>query len=260
MRLATFLPPGGAGPLAGEVQGDAVIAFDDGSTVLDRLRSGERTPATGASYPLAEVTLLAPHAPRAIMAIGVNYALHAEEGGVSLPKKPMVFYKGPGSAVPPGGPVRKHAATAKLDYEVELTLVMGPGGAVAGYCVANDVSARDWQTTEGQWARGKGADTFCPFGPWITTADEVADAYALSIRTWVNGELRQDASTSGLVFREDVLVPFIQEAIALEPGDLILTGTPEGVGHVMDPPRYLQPGDVVRMEIEGLGAIEHPIV
>jgi 2-keto-4-pentenoate hydratase/2-oxohepta-3-ene-1,7-dioic acid hydratase in catechol pathway len=136
---------------------------------------------------------------------------------------------------------------------------MRADGEVAGYAVADDVSARDLQGRERQWTRAKGADGFCPYGPWITTADEIADPHALSLRTWVNGELRQDGSTADMIFRIDALISFIRETCTLEPGDLILTGTPAGVGMAMDPARFLEPGDVVRIEIEHLGAIEHAI-
>jgi 2-keto-4-pentenoate hydratase/2-oxohepta-3-ene-1,7-dioic acid hydratase in catechol pathway len=147
----------------------------------------------------------------------------------------------------------------RLDYEGELVIVMGSGGAIAGYCVADDVSARDLQGREPQWTRAKGADTFCPFGPWVTTADEVPEAGNLNLRTWVNGELRQDASTSDLVFGCEELVAFIGQTCTLQPGDLILTGTPNGVGMAMDPPQFLKSGDVIRIEIERLGAIEHRV-
>jgi 2-keto-4-pentenoate hydratase/2-oxohepta-3-ene-1,7-dioic acid hydratase in catechol pathway len=147
----------------------------------------------------------------------------------------------------------------RLDYEGELGVVMGAGGAVAGYCVCDDVSARDLQRAEPQWTRAKGADTFCPYGPWITTADEVPNPEDLGLRTWVNGELRQDARTSDLIFGVDHLVAFLRETCTLEPGDLILTGTPSGVGVFRDPKVFLQSGDVVRIEIEGLGAIEHAV-
>ena len=147
----------------------------------------------------------------------------------------------------------------RLDYEGELAVVMGAGGRVAGYAVADDVTARDLQRREPQWTRAKGADGFCPYGPWITTADEVPDPHALRLRTWVNGDLRQDSSTSDLIFTVPELVDFISETCTLEPGDLILTGTPSGVGFAMDPPAFLAGGDVVRIEIEGLGSIEHPI-
>jgi 2-keto-4-pentenoate hydratase/2-oxohepta-3-ene-1,7-dioic acid hydratase in catechol pathway len=165
----------------------------------------------------------------------------------------------PSSSTPPGGPVRCPKVVRRLDYEVELALVMGAGGVIAGYAVADDVSARDLQKREPQWTRAKGFDTSCPWGPWITTADEVADPEALRLTTHVNGELRQDSSTSDLIFGPRALVDFIGETCTLEPGDLILTGTPSGVGQSMDPPRFLEPGDVVRLEVESLGVIEHRI-
>jgi 2-keto-4-pentenoate hydratase/2-oxohepta-3-ene-1,7-dioic acid hydratase in catechol pathway len=156
--------------------------------------------------------------------------------------------------------VRCPAVVHRLDYEAELVVVIGARATVGGFAVADDISARDLQRREPQWTRAKGADGFCPFGPWVTTADEIADPEDLALRTWVNGELRQDASTSDLVFSIPELIAFITEAITLEPGDLILTGTPSGVGMALDPPRFLEPGDVVRIEIEGLGRIEHGIV
>ena len=259
MRLATFLAPGSADPRAGAVDGDRVVAFDDGTTVLDRLRTGDRSPATGASFALADVELLAPHVPRAIFGIGLNYRAHAAETGKDLPQAPIVFLKLPTSVAPPGGPVVCPPVVRRLDYEGELAVVMGAGGEVAGYAVADDVSARDLQRREPQWTRAKGSDTFCPFGPWVTTADEVGDPEDLALRTWVNGELRQDARTSDLVFSIPELVAFLRETITLEPGDLILTGTPSGVGMALDPPRFLESGDVVRIEIEQLGVIEHGI-
>lgn len=259
MRLATFLPPDGD-PLAGEVRGDAVVAFDDGSTVLDRLASGDRTPATGASFALEDVTLLKPHAPRVLYGIGLNYRAHAAEQGLEPPEFPIVFTMSPSSATGPAGPVVCPKVVRRLDYEGELAIVMGAGGEVAGYAVADDVSARDLQRREPQWTRAKGFDTACPFGPWVTTADEVPDPGALRLRTWVNGDLRQDTSTADLLFDVPTLVAFLQETNTLEPGDLILTGTPSGVGAAMDPRVFLQDGDLVRIEIDGLGAIEHPIV
>ena len=163
------------------------------------------------------------------------------------------------SAAPPDGDVTCPAVVRRLDYEGELAVVMGPDGTVAGYAVADDLSARDLQGREPQWTRAKGFDGSCPYGPWITTADEVADPEALALRTWVNGELRQDSATSDLIFGIDAVVAFLRETCTLEPGDLILTGTPSGVGMALDPPRFLDSGDVVRIEIEALGTIEHRV-
>jgi acylpyruvate hydrolase len=258
VKLATFTAPGGD-PRAGEVRGDHVVAFDDGSTVLDRLRSGDRTAARGETFALADVTLLAPHIPRAIFCIGWNYREHVIETGQELPEAPVVFLKLPSSAAPPNAPVRCPDVVRRLDYEGELTVVMGDGGTVAGYAVADDVSGRDLQKREPQWTRAKGADGFCPFGPWVTTADEVPEPENLALRTWVNGDLRQDSRTNDLIFSIDHLVGFIRETCTLEAGDLILTGTPNGVGMALDPPQFLQSGDVVRIEIERLGTIEHAV-
>src|SRR5215218_6579427 len=260
MRLATFLTPGSDLALAGEVLDERVVVFDDGSSVLDRLASGDRTPAGGADWALADVTLLAPvPQPRAIFGIGLNYAAHAAETGRELPEAPIVFMKLPSSSAPPGAPVRCPAVVKRLDYEGELAIVIGAGGQIAGYAVADDVSARDLQRREPQWTRAKGADGFCPWGPWITTADDVPDPEDLALRTWVNGELRQDSRTSDLIFGCRAVVDFIAETCTLAPGDLILTGTPSGVGASMDPRRFLASGDIVRIEIERLGSIEHAI-
>ncbi|HEX8085392.1 MAG TPA: fumarylacetoacetate hydrolase family protein [Solirubrobacteraceae bacterium] len=259
MRLATFVPPGhDDAPLAGEVRGDEIVACAQGDTVLSRLQTGDRTPARGEAFRLADVELLAPvPRPRAIFGIGLNYALHAAEGGRDAPEAPIVFMKLPTSAAPPNAPVRCPPVVRRLDYEGELAVVMGPSNEIAGYAVADDVSARDLQRREPQWTRAKGADGFCPWGPWITSADAVPDPRSLRLTTHVNGELRQDASTSDLIFGPQELVDFISQTCTLEPGDLILTGTPSGVGMSMQPRRFLNSGDVIRIEIESLGVIEH---
>ncbi len=174
MRLVTFRA--GEGPArAGEVRGETVVAFDDGASVLDRLASGDRTPAAGPEHALGEVELLAPHVPRAIFGIGLNYRDHAAETGKEPPPAPIVFMKLPSSAAAPGADVRAPRIIRRLDYEAELAVVMGGGGEVAGYATANDLSARDLQGREPQWTRAKGFDGSCPFGPWVTTADEVPD-------------------------------------------------------------------------------------
>jgi 2-keto-4-pentenoate hydratase/2-oxohepta-3-ene-1,7-dioic acid hydratase in catechol pathway len=260
MRLATFQAPGHEQPIAGEVRGGEVVAFAQGATVRDRLASGGNATADGQRWPLEDVTLLAPVPdPGTIYAIGLNYAEHAAETGAQPPERPIVFVKVRGSVAPPGGPIRCPAVVRRLDYEGELVVVIGADGAIGGYCIADDVSARDLQRREPQWTRAKGADTFCPYGPWITTVDEVPSAENLLLRTWVNGELRQDASTCDLIFGCHELVEFISETCTLMPGDLILTGTPSGVGMALDPPQFLSSGDVIRIEIEALGAIEHPV-
>jgi acylpyruvate hydrolase len=259
MKLATFRTPGGTQPLAGEARDDRVVAFDDGVGVVDVLAGAHASPAPD-SWALAEVTLLAPvPRPGTIYAIGLNYAKHVAEMGNQPPPAPVVFVKVAGAVAPPGGPIRCPEVVRRLDYEGELAIVIGADGAIGGYCVADDVTARDLQGREPQWTRAKGADTFCPFGPWVTTADEIPDPGDLDLRTWVNGELRQDSNTSDLIFGCDELVEFISETCTLLPGDLILTGTPSGVGQAMDPPQYLSSGDVIRIEIARLGAIEHRV-
>ena len=260
MKLATFLAPGHDEPLAGQVLDDSVVAFADGRRVLDVLAAGRSTAADGESWPLAEITLLAPvPEPGTVYAIGLNYAAHVAETGAQRPEVPIVFVKVRGSVAPPGGPIRCPEVVRRLDYEGELTVVMGANGSIGGYCVADDVTARDLQARESQWTRAKGADTFCPFGPWVTTADEVPDAGDLQLRTWVNGELRQNSRTSDLIFGPQQVVDFIAQTCTLRPGDLILTGTPSGVGMAFDPPRFLSSGDLIRIEIERLGAIEHRV-
>ena len=260
MKLAAFLAPDSAGPQAGVVEGDRISAFGHAEAVRDVLATGVLPAQRLGDWELDEVTLLAPIQPiGTIYAIGLNYARHVAETGATAPEQPLVFVKVAGAAAPPSGPVRCPAVVHRLDYEGELTIVIGGRGKVFGYCVADDITARDLQGREPQWTRAKGADTFCPFGPWITSADEVGDPGELQLRTWVNGELRQDSSTGDLIFGCDELVAFISETCALQPGDLILTGTPNGVGMALDPPRYLQPGDVIRIEIERLGAIEHAV-
>lgn len=259
MKLATFRAPGRTQPLAGEVREDRVSAFGNGVGVTDVLAGAPGSPGRE-SWALSEVTLLAPvPRPGTIYAIGLNYAQHVAEMGNEPPPAPVVFVKVAGAAAPPGGPIRCPEVVRRLDYEGELTIVIGAGGAIGGYCIADDVTARDLQGREPQWTRAKGADTFCPFGPWVTTADEVPNAGDLDLRTWVNGELRQDSNTSDLIFGCDELVEFISQTCTLLPGDLILTGTPNGVGQAMDPPQYLSSGDVIRIEIARLGAIEHRV-
>lgn len=260
MKLATFKAPEVDHPLAGEVVEDRIFVLTDDELTVQDVLAGESPERGPDSWALSDVQLLAPvQRPGAIYAIGLNYAKHVEETGGQRPEQPIVFVKVANSLAAPGGPIRCPEVVRRLDYEGELTIVMGAGGQIGGYCVADDVTGRDLQGREPQWTRAKGADTFCPLGPWVTTADEVGDPSGLRLRTWVNDELRQDSTTADLIFSCQELVDFIAQTCTLVPGDLILTGTPSGVGMGFDPPRFLSSGDLVRIEIERLGAIEHPV-
>jgi acylpyruvate hydrolase len=260
VKLATFQAQELGQPRAGEVVDDRVFVFTDERATVQNILAGESVERGPDSWPLADVTLLAPVPfPGTIYAIGLNYAKHVEETGGQRPEQPIVFVKVANSVAPPGGPIRRPDVVRRLDYEGELTIVIGPEGQIGGYCVADDVTARDLQGREPQWTRAKGADTFCPYGPWVSTADEVPDPGRLRLCTWVNGELRQDSNTSDLIFGCQELVDFISQTCTLSPGDLILTGTPSGVGMGLDPPQFLQSGDVVRIELERLGAIQHVV-
>lgn len=265
MRILTYVGPQGL--TAGVVHGADIQPIT--GTVMDVVRGGAVV-ADGRVVPLADVEICSPLRPGKLIGIGLNYRDHAAETGKQVPELPLLFSKMPTSVTGPSGPVVLPAYTDKPDFEGELAVVIGrlarnvPAGSaldhVFGYAVMNDVSARDVQQREPQWVRAKGADTFAPWGPWITTADEVADPQALAIKTWLSGELVQDGNTTNMVFTVAELIAFISASFTLEPGDVITTGTPAGVGVARTPPRYLCDGDVVRIEIDGLGSIEHPVV
>ncbi len=218
------------------------------------------------SRPLAEVRLAAPVQPSKICAIGLNYMEHVLEGGRKPPERPVLFAKLPTSVIGPGDEIRwEPALSDKIDFEAELAVVIGRTARrvkaadaydyVFGYTCANDVTARDLQEADGQWVRAKSFDTFCPLGPWIVTRDEIAEPHGLPIRCEVNGEVMQQSATDMLIFRIPFLIEFLSRAFTLLPGDLILTGTPPGVGHYRKPPRYLTDGDVVTVTVEGIGAL-----
>lgn len=221
---------------------------------------------------VVDPTFLAPIvAPGKLMAIGLNYADHIRETGSKAPANPILFMKANTSLTGPEDDiVVDPELTSMADYETELTLIIGrrtkgiseadARGAIFGYTVANDVSARDCMKADGQLVRAKSFDTYCPVGPWITTADSVPDPQALAVKTLVNGEVRQDSSTSEMIFSVDHLIYFLARGMTLEPGDVMLTGTPHGVGFVMDPPRFLNAGDVVECEVEGLGKLRNRVV
>ncbi len=219
--------------------------------------------------------LLAPLIPPAVFGIGLNYRRHAAEMGRLLPEFPMIFVKTPNTVQNPGEPIylpRAANPSHEVDYECELAVVIGRTAKnvsrenaldhVIGYTIANDVSARDWQFKwgGGQFCQGKCFDTFLPLGPVLVTADEIPDPSRLVIRTRVNGELRQESSTGDLIFDVPTLIAFLSASKTLSPGTVILTGTPGGVGAALNPPRYLQPGDTVAIEIDAIGTLQNPVL
>ncbi len=212
-----------------------------------------------------------PIRPGKIVAIGLNYLDHIRETGLARPERPLVFTKFTSSVIGPGEAIEiDEELTARVDWEVELAAVIGRTARrvherdaldhVYGYTVANDVSARDLQFADGQWVRAKSLDTFCPLGPVIVKRDEIGDPQALALATRVNGRTVQDSSTSQMLFGVAELIAFCSRSFTLEPGDVLLTGTPWGCGEFMDPQRRLQPGDVVECEIEGIGVLSNPVV
>lgn len=218
----------------------------------------------------SDLALLAPvPRPPRIICIGLNYRDHALETGAAIPESPVVFAKFPMAAAGPGEAIVHPAITEKLDYEAELAVVIGRGGRriareaalehVAGYMNLNDVSARDLQARDGQWIRAKSCDTFAPMGPLLVTRDEVADPQNLRVSCRVNGRVLQDSNTREMIFPVDRLISFLSEFTTLEPGDVIATGTPPGVGVARKPPAFLKPGDVVEVEVEGLGVLRNPV-
>jgi 2-keto-4-pentenoate hydratase/2-oxohepta-3-ene-1,7-dioic acid hydratase in catechol pathway len=219
-------------------------------------------------------SLLAPVEPPTIYCIGLNYRRHAEETGARIPDHPVVFLKSPTALQDPEGPIvlPRHLRSDRVDFEGELAVVIACEcrnvpreealNYVLGYTIANDVSARDWQKDWGgsQWSRGKTFDTFCPVGPGLITADAIPDPQALKLRTRINGETMQESGTGDMIFSVAEIIAFLSGSTTLAANTLILTGTPAGVGMGRKPPRYLQPGDVVEIEIEGIGVLRNPVV
>lgn len=280
MKLATFTHNGRT--RIGIVKGDAIVdlsvaAPDLPKNMLRFLKAGDGAMAAAraaadetATIPLADVRLEAPVLkPGKIMAIGLNYADHVAETGAQLPKHQIWFSKAPTAAAGARADILKPVVSDMVDYEAELCVIIGKRArhvpaaraheVIAGYCCGNDVSVRDWQKRTGQFVIGKSFDTHAPIGPWLTTADEVKDPHALAILARVNDEVRQQSNTSNLIFNCFDQIEELTKAMTLEPGDVIFTGTPGGVGMAMDPPLYLKDGDNVRIEIEGLGVIENTV-
>ena len=289
MKIAAFLHQGQPG--VGIVSADlaSVQPFDMSAAeralgalpVIERLADGRGLPAQLPAIAMTALSLTAPlpKPRRNIFCVGKNYFEHAREfagsgfdssakSGGDIPAFPIYFSKVPESVVGPDAAVEMPAASSAIDYEAELTVVIGKGGKgiskadalkhVWGYTIINDVTARDWQGRHSQWLLGKSFDTFCPMGPWLVSADEL-DGTHTRVRCYVNDELRQDASTTDLIFDIPTLIETLSAGITIYPGDLIATGTPVGVGIGFKPPKYLKSGDMLRVEIDGIGALSNPV-
>jgi acylpyruvate hydrolase len=274
VKLVTFAPlDAPAETRAGILRDDVVQPLS--GTDADLRSVVEREPdellAAGAERSLAELRLLAPlRRPGKIVCVGLNYRDHCREQDIAEPAYPMLFAKLANAVNDPGGTVVRPRATEKLDLECELAVVIGKQAsrigpdeamaAVFGFTILNDVTMRDLQREDRQWLRAKGSDGFAPIGPVVVTRDELGDGRGLQMRSSVNGETWQDSSTDQMIFDVPTLVAFVSRTITLEPGDIIATGTPAGVGHFQDPPRYLHGGDTMRCEIEGIGVLENHVV
>jgi acylpyruvate hydrolase len=285
MKLMMFEK--GSGIALGLVEGDSVIdlaAADAslpkdlaalsaaGPAALTQVKAAAAKAPAGAKLPLASVKAALPIArPSKFICIGLNYALHAKEGGHPMPTYPSLFLRVPTSLTAAGAPVIRPRCSVQLDYECELTIVIGKGGRhipedkalehVFGYTLFNDVSVRDYQRKTTQWTAGKNFDSTGPLGPWVVTADELPPgASPLRIQTRVNGETMQDSNTSDMIFSTARTIAILSEIMTLEPGDLIATGTPSGVAHARKPPAWMKAGDRVEVELEGIGVLANPIV
>jgi len=290
MRIASYRHQGQAGVGRVSADGQQVEPFQlspqeaalGALPLVEALAAGRALPATGPAIALQQVQLTAPipRPRRNIFCVGKNYHAHAREfagsgfdssakSGGDIPQAPIIFSKVPESVIGPGDAIVIPAeVSTAIDYEAELTVVVGRGGKgirkadamkhVWGYTIINDMTARDWQGRHSQWLLGKSFDTFCPMGPWLVSADEM-DGQATDVKCWVNGELRQDANTKDFIFDIPTLIECISAGITLYPGDLIATGTPAGVGIGFKPPKYLKSGDVVKIEIGGIGVLENPL-
>jgi 2-keto-4-pentenoate hydratase/2-oxohepta-3-ene-1,7-dioic acid hydratase in catechol pathway len=276
MKLATYTANGQT--RTGIVVGDRIVDSGLNGTMMDLIREWDRQrpslevkAAAEGGMPLSSVKLEAPiQRPGKIFAIGLNYADHIEESKMETPQRQVWFTKAQTSVNAPYDDIQIAKGTMTTDYEVELVAIIGKGGkhigtadapgAVFGYCVGNDVTERMWQHATPQWSLGKSFDTHAPFGPWIVTADEVGDPHTLGLRCFVNGQKRQDSNTRHLVFDIWQQIEHLSLGMTLEPGDVVFTGTPGGIGAAMDPRQFLKPGDIVRCEVDGLGHIENTVV
>jgi 2-keto-4-pentenoate hydratase/2-oxohepta-3-ene-1,7-dioic acid hydratase in catechol pathway len=258
-------------PIHGAGLSSVLEVIAGGADAQDRVRRWIGGPPSSHSLDPASLTFAAPiPRPPKLICIGLNYRDHAAESKLAIPEVPTMFAKFPTAVIGPGHPIVLPKNSAKPDYEAEFAVVIGRRGRhvaedrwrdyVFGYTILNDVSARDFQMATSQWMIGKTFDTFAPFGPAIVTADEIADPHNLRISLTLTGETMQDSNTSNLIFKLPQLIAYLSSVFTLEPGDIIATGTPAGVGFARKPPRWLQPGDEVRIRIEGLGELVNPVV
>lgn len=282
MRLVTFRRRGGE-PEAGAVVRDQVVSlagagFRDlfavlagGAAAKAKIENWIYHPPQDASVALETVELLAPiPRPPKLICVGLNYRDHALETKMEIPKRPTIFAKFSNAVTGPGSPIILPKNSTQPDYEAEFAFVIGPGGRhiaandwakhVFGYTIVNDVSARDFQMATSQWLVGKTFDTFAPMGPHIVSTDEIADPHALDISLRINGETLQSSNTRELIFKIPELVEYLSSVMTLEPGDVVSTGTPAGVGFARKPPRYLKPGDEVIVSVAGIGELRNPVV
>ncbi|MCW2953415.1 MAG: 5-carboxymethyl-2-hydroxymuconateDelta-isomerase [Conexibacter sp.] len=271
MRVGTAISNGSSRPVLERDGALLALEAPAGASLRDLIAAGGPLIAPLDAAPLTDATLAAPLIPGKIVAIGLNYLDHIREAKMERPQRPLVFTKFTSSVIADGEQIAiDRGLTERVDWEVELAAVIGRRASrvtvehaldhVLGYTVANDVSARDLQFADGQWVRAKSLDTFCPLGPVIVTADEIPDPQALALRTRVNGETVQDSSTAEMLFGVAELIAFCSRSFTLEPGDVVLTGTPWGCGEFMDPVRSLAAGDVVEVEVEGIGTLRNPVV
>jgi 2-keto-4-pentenoate hydratase/2-oxohepta-3-ene-1,7-dioic acid hydratase in catechol pathway len=269
MRLVTF-QPAGAPPQAGMVMPDGRIT-GLGVDILSMIAAGPPSSVAGPSYNLADVKLLAPvPRPPKFICVGLNYRDHARESGMEIPTVPTIFNKFTNVVIGPSAPIVLPKISTRPDYEAELAFVIGDGGRripasdafhhVFGYTIVNDVSARDYQMATSQWLMGKTFDTFAPMGPWIVTRDEISDPHSLDISLEIAGEVLQHSNTRELVFGIPALIEYISSVVTLEPGDVVATGTPAGVGFARKPPRYLRAGDEVVIRIQSIGELRNPVI
>jgi acylpyruvate hydrolase len=251
--------------------GDTIALLAGGAAALDLARRAVDGAAAEATVALSSVTLKAPVLrPSKIMCIGLNYRDHAAETGQAVPEYPTLFAKYPNCVIGPGEPIELPSLTNQVDYEAELGVVIGRRARrvaeaealsyVGGYAPFNDVSARDFQHRTSQWTIGKTFDTFAPIGPALVTADEVPDPQTLDIRTVIGGEVLQSSNTRQMIFSVAQLIAYLSAVMTLEPGDILATGTPSGVGGARKPPRFLKAGETVRVEVASLGTLENPVV